>query len=114
MTLNTEDNMMPAAADNQVDRYRRKFMAAVTGAAAVATVAPGVFLRTVQAAEGDVFAKPAEQPVSSKVRWGMLIDTQRLTDGGAPWWRPASVSMAGAMIPRRVRISNRNGFVPSR
>lgn len=71
---------------NQVDAYRRKFMAAVGigGAAAVAgTLAPGVFLRTAGAASPDVTAKPLDQAVSNKVRWGMLIDANRLTDGGA-------------------------------
>jgi molybdopterin-containing oxidoreductase family iron-sulfur binding subunit len=66
---------------NQVDVYRRRFMSAVTGAAAAATIVPGVFLREVQAA--DITKKPADQPVSDKTRWGMLIDTRRLDDGGA-------------------------------
>lgn len=63
---------------NQVDTYRRKFIAAVTGAA----VAPGFVLRTASA-NTDVPAKPDDQPVSDKVRWGMLIAVDKLTDGGA-------------------------------
>lgn len=67
---------------NKVDTYRRKFMAAVTGAAAVATVAPGMILRTAEA-NADVPAKADDEAVTDKRRWGMLIDTKRLTDGGA-------------------------------
>ncbi len=64
-----------------IDTYRRRFMAAVSSAAAVAAIAPGMILREVQAA--DVIKKPADQPVSNKTRWGMLIDVQHLDDGGA-------------------------------
>jgi len=60
---------------SHIDSYRRKFLGGLAGTAAVATVAPGVFLREVQ-------AKPADQAVTDKVRWGMLIDTSKLTDGG--------------------------------
>jgi molybdopterin-containing oxidoreductase family iron-sulfur binding subunit len=66
---------------NQVDTYRRKFLAALGGVTAVAT-AGHLVLREAQAA-GAVIAKPADQPVSSKNRWGMLIDVTKLTDGGA-------------------------------
>ena len=65
---------------SQINAYRRKFMAAL-GGIAVGGLASGVMLRTVEA--GDVPAKPIDQPVSNKVRWGMLIDVNRLTDGGA-------------------------------
>ncbi|MBF0304421.1 MAG: 4Fe-4S dicluster domain-containing protein [Alphaproteobacteria bacterium] len=47
---------------------RRAFLAAAS--AAVATLAPGITLIAAQ-------AKPADQPASSSVRWGMLIDTTR-------------------------------------
>lgn len=60
---------------SNIDSYRRKFLTGVAGTAAVATVAPGVFLQQVQ-------AKSADEPLSDKVRWGMLIDTNKLTDGG--------------------------------
>ncbi len=60
---------------SQINSYRRKFLGGLAGTAAVATVAPGVFLREVQ-------AKPANEAVTDKVRWGMLIDTNKLTDGG--------------------------------
>lgn len=58
-----------------IDSYRRKFLTGVAGATAAVTLAPGVFLRQVQ-------AKPADEPISGKIRWGMLIDTNKLTDGG--------------------------------
>lgn len=60
---------------SNINSYRRKFLGGLVGTAAVATVAPGVFLREVQ-------AKPADEAASNKVRWGMLIDTNKLNDGG--------------------------------
>ena len=60
---------------SQINSYRRKFLGGIAGTAAVATVAPGIFLREVQ-------AKEADEAVTDKVRWGMLIDTNKLTDGG--------------------------------
>ncbi|MCB1756382.1 MAG: 4Fe-4S dicluster domain-containing protein [Gammaproteobacteria bacterium] len=54
-----------------VNSSRRGFIAG-TAALGVATVAPGVFLYR------QASAKPADQAVSSAVRWGMLIDTNQL------------------------------------
>ena len=60
---------------NNINSYRRKFLGGLAGTAAVATVAPGIFLREIQ-------AKPADEAASDNVRWGMLIDTNKLDDGG--------------------------------
>ena len=63
---------------SNIDSYRRNFLTgigAISATAAAVTIAPGVFLREVQ-------AKPADQKVSSTVRWGMLVDVNKLTDGG--------------------------------
>jgi len=59
-----------------VNQYRRKFLSGVAGAAAAITIAPGVLLRQVE-------AKPADQKIDGNVRWGMMIITANLTDGGA-------------------------------
>ena len=67
---------------NRVDEYRRKFMTALGGIAAVAGVAPDFVLREAHAA-GEVAARPADQAVTNAKRWGMLIDVTKLTDGGA-------------------------------
>ena len=57
----------------QTDQNRRDFLK--KGAAtAVATVAPGVLLHTVNAA-------PRDEAVTDKVRWGMMIDTSKCADG---------------------------------
>ena len=56
------------------DQGRRKFLgssAVVAGAA----LAPGVMLSRISD------ARPADQPVNSEVRWGMLVDTTRCADG---------------------------------
>jgi molybdopterin-containing oxidoreductase family iron-sulfur binding subunit len=59
--------------DNQVSR--RQFMVAA-GAVAGMTIAPGVILNTVS-------AKAADDAVSNKNRWGMLIDTTKCNDCSA-------------------------------
>ena len=57
---------------NDIDNQRRSFLKTSLGAAAVA-IAPGMLL--FDAAHGQ------PQPASGKVRWGMLIDTTRCTQG---------------------------------
>jgi tetrathionate reductase subunit B len=56
-----------------VNNSRRDFIAKVALASTV-TIAPGLLLHTVQ-------AKPADQAVTNKVRWGMLIDTDKCGKG---------------------------------
>lgn len=56
---------------NQPDQARREFLGNGAKLAAGLTIAPGVLLY------GAANAKPADQPVSSAVRWGMLIDTNK-------------------------------------
>lgn len=59
----------------KVDQERREFVS-VAGLAAAATVlAPGVFL------QATAEAGPRSEPVSSKTRYGMLIDTNKCVDG---------------------------------
>ncbi len=58
---------------DKFDQYRRSFMGSAAAIAGLA-IAPGIFLHTVQ-------AKPADQAVSSKNRWGLLIDTTKCADG---------------------------------
>jgi molybdopterin-containing oxidoreductase family iron-sulfur binding subunit len=59
----------------QTDQGRREFMGKAAGAAAMTTIAPGVFLHGVAQAE------PRAEAVTDKVRWGMLIDTNKCADG---------------------------------
>lgn len=54
---------------------RRQFMRAGLGAFAGLTVAPGVLLYELS------HARAPDKPVSSKQRWGMLVDTNRCADG---------------------------------
>jgi len=58
---------------NMTDLARRNFMGKAAAAAGLA-IAPGVMLHEVQ-------ARPADQAASSKVRWGMLIDTTKCDEG---------------------------------
>jgi molybdopterin-containing oxidoreductase family iron-sulfur binding subunit len=57
-----------------IDRSRRSFIGAAVGATGLA-VAPGVLLHTVAG------AAPRSEPVTSDVRWGLLIDTAKCADG---------------------------------
>jgi len=59
---------------NHIDVYRRNFLKRSTVAFAGLTIAPGIFLQTTQ-------AKPVDDPVSNKNRWGLLIDTRKCADG---------------------------------
>jgi molybdopterin-containing oxidoreductase family iron-sulfur binding subunit len=55
---------------------RRDFVVSSAKVAATAAIAPGVMLIGANA-----LARPADQPASDKVRWGMLIDTNKCADG---------------------------------
>ncbi len=59
----------------KVDQRRREFVSVAGLAAAASVVAPGVFLQATAQAE------PRSAPVSSKTRYGMLIDTTKCVDG---------------------------------
>jgi len=61
--------------DNNTDMNRRKLLKSVIPIAGAAVVAPGVFLSSVAK------ASPREDAVTNKVRWGMLIDTNKCADG---------------------------------
>ncbi len=56
------------------DLSRRKFLSTTTAAAGL-TIVPGVLLYEVAQ------AKPADEAVTSKVRWGMLIDSNKCSTG---------------------------------
>ena len=60
---------------NQPDPSRRRFLGSAAAAIGGLSVAPGVFLYEV--AE----ARPADQAVTDKVRWGILVDTNQCGDG---------------------------------
>ena len=66
--------MSDSKMNDTVDSSRRKFLgsAAVVGSI---TIAPGILLNQV------ANAKPADEPVTNKVRWGMLIDTNKCSKG---------------------------------
>ena len=65
---------------NHIDSYRRRFLSALGGIVAVGAV-PALVLKAGYAS-GEVPIKPADQPVTNARRWGMLIDINKLTDGG--------------------------------
>ena len=59
----------------RIDTYRRKFIAGIAGTAAIA-LAPNLILRQVHADEGE------KSGLKPNARWGMLIDVDKLPDGG--------------------------------
>lgn len=60
--------------DDKFDEYRRKFLGKGAALAAGGLLAPGVILNTV------ANARPADEAVTDKVRWGLLIDTTKCAD----------------------------------
>ena len=60
--------------EKTINNSRRSFVGKTSIAAAGMSILPGVFLHTV------AHAKPDNQPVSDKNRWGMLIDTNKCGD----------------------------------
>ena len=60
--------------NSNTDKSRRQFLGSAAVAAGMA-VAPGVSLHETAS------AKPADEAISSKVRWGMLIDTAKCANG---------------------------------
>jgi molybdopterin-containing oxidoreductase family iron-sulfur binding subunit len=61
--------------ESGIDIYRRRFLSGSATAAAGLAVAPGVFLHEIG------HAKPIADSVTSDVRWGMLIDSNKCADG---------------------------------
>ena len=59
--------------ENITDTSKRKFLGGAALTAGV-VIAPGILLQTVN-------AKSDDQAVTNKVRWGMLIDTNKCADG---------------------------------
>ena len=59
---------------NQINQYRRKILGAASVAFAGLAIAPGIVLQTVQ-------AKSDDEAVTSKQRWGLLIDTNLCEPG---------------------------------
>ncbi len=63
-----------SASSQSVDNHRRQFIGGSAALAAL-SVAPGVMVY------GLAHGKPDDQPVSNKVRWGLLIDNTKCADG---------------------------------
>lgn len=64
-----------AEPDDKIDEYRRNFMGKSAAVLAGGLLAPGVMLHTI------ANARPVDEAVSSKVRWGMLIDANKCGNG---------------------------------
>ena len=63
---------------NNFNSYRRKFLTIIggtAGAVVAISVSPNLILRSAQ-------AKPADESVTDAKRWGLLIDVNKLEDGG--------------------------------
>jgi len=62
------------SSSQSVDTHRRQFIG-TSAALAGLSLAPGVMVY------GLAHSKPDDQPVTNKVRWGLLIDTSKCADG---------------------------------
>jgi len=63
------------SSETNIDLYRRRFLSGTASAVAGIALVPGVMLHEI------AHAKPAEDAVSSDVRWGMLIDSNKCAEG---------------------------------
>ena len=63
----------------EYDQYRRQFLHKVTAVASVAALAPGLILHE---AHANTDTSSDKQGLSNQVRLGLLIDTNKLKDGG--------------------------------
>jgi len=61
--------------NNQIDHYRRSFLSTTSTAIAGLAIAPGILLTET------AHAKPADDAITDKKRWGMLINTNKCGDG---------------------------------
>jgi molybdopterin-containing oxidoreductase family iron-sulfur binding subunit len=66
--------MSPTKSEHKTDQYRRKFLAQ-SAAVAGLSIAPGIVLNQV------AHAKPDSEKASDKNRWGMLINTNKCSNG---------------------------------
>lgn len=93
---------------NQTDLTRREFVGKSAAAAAAVTVAPGVLLY------GAAEARNLDQPASSDVRWGMLIDTNKCEKGCndcVTSCQPKMVGVVRTVTRNSLDLSNRHsGF----
>ncbi len=64
-----------SAKTDQPDTGRREFIGKAAAATALLTFAPGVKLVNL------VFARPADEPATDAVRWGMIVDTTKCAQG---------------------------------
>jgi molybdopterin-containing oxidoreductase family iron-sulfur binding subunit len=95
-----------------VDASRRAFLRTVTSAAVA--VAPGMMLLSVGASPAD--ARDVSQPVSSRNRWGLLIDAAKFTDADVDacvaacqkenGWHDTGHPLTDAQWIRRVDLHN--------
>ncbi len=63
--------------EQKIDQYRRSFFSKAAGVAATGAIAPGVMLMSV----GQAQARPLDEPASNKNRWGLLVDSNKCSDG---------------------------------
>lgn len=72
--MSLHDEKADMKSENMIDQYRRRLIGGTVAAVSGLALAPGLVLQTAQ-------AKSADQAVSSKNRWGLLIDTTKCAEG---------------------------------
>jgi molybdopterin-containing oxidoreductase family iron-sulfur binding subunit len=80
------------------DQGRRSFLGGAVGAASLC-LAPGVVLH------GVADAAPRGEPVSSKVRWGMLIDTNKCASGCDACVQACNKENGIDLVPKTAHVS---------
>ncbi len=113
ISMNNSDRNKKDTAEQSLDEAgRRSFL---KGAAAAFALTPGMTLFAYGA--GEALAKPADEAVSNKSRWGLLIDAAKFKDSDVDacvkacqdenGWRDNGRNTTDAQWIRRVNLRNR-------
>jgi molybdopterin-containing oxidoreductase family iron-sulfur binding subunit len=80
--LMQQDNLSASSPEHGPENVSRREFLSKAAVAGTVTLAPGVFLHsTAHASDGNRSTRDLTEEVSSKNRWGMLIDTAKCADG---------------------------------
>ena len=80
--LMPQDNLSSSGPENGLENGSRREFLSRAAVAGTVTIAPGVFLHsTAHASDGNRSSRKLTDEISSKNRWGMLIDTAKCADG---------------------------------
>lgn len=113
ISLKQQNKRSDEAGESSLDESNRRDF--LKGSAAAVAIAPGMMLFSYGATPA--VAKPVDQAVSSKTRWGLLVDAAKFDDAGVDacvkacqnenGWKDTGHPLTDAQWIRRVNLSNK-------